>query len=449
MALKKLKTRLGATALAVGLVGNIAFISTMGEPVASAASTITGPLEVVSYQPEGSPMYQRYQSLAKDFEALYPGVKITLTFGGGSGEPPIAARYRADSPPDVNPSIAGPDGPFAKAGSLLDLTSAMQTQLPDYGSTWQNAMYPGVVPYLKNSANGKIFTAPESVTTIQFFYNKGLFDQLGLKVPKTLTALFTVSDKLKAAGVAPFAVTGTFNFYMQFYYDYLLLRYAGAPAVLNAIGGPTIPKAERTKFSSVHGASLAAYKLEQMVKRGYFMSGFQSTDFTAAQLAFFQGKTGMILMGSWLKSEMSGKIPAGFKLATFPFPKVAGARGDQIGQFGNVQLYEVAAHAQNPDAAVAWLKFLANKKNQTSYVLDQGAISAYKGIPGPAGLSETAAALSTGGKIVPFYFNLFSDPAAIQNAYQLPIAKLFFGKERAASLVTDISKGLVKANALG
>ena len=446
------KIRFGAILAAIAVVASACVtspsVSTSGTSPTSASGKITGPLEVVSYEPIGSPMYQRYQTLAKQFEALHPGLKVNLTFGGGSGEPPIAARYRADSPPDVNPSIAGPDGPFAKAGQLLDLTSALQTQLPDYGTTWQDAMYPGVAPYLKNTTDGKTYTAPESVTTVQFFYNKGLFDKFGITPPKTLRELFTICDKLKAGGATPFAVTGTFNFYMEFYYDYLLLRYAGAAAVTNAIGGPTVPKADRTKFSSVPGASQAASKLEQMVKNGYFMTGFESTDFTAAQLAFFQGKAAMILMGSWLKSEMTGKIPAGFQLGTFSFPTVEGANGDQTGTFGTVQFYEVAAHAKNPEAAVAWLKFLANKSNQTSYVEQQGAISAYKGIPSPAGLTNTAGALSS-GKIAPSYFNLFGDSTAIQSAYQLPIAKLFFGKEQASSLVADISDGLVKANAAG
>lgn len=413
--------------------------------VGAKATKVTGPLEVVSYQPVGSSMYKRYQALAAEFEKDNPGVKITLTFGGGSGEPPIAARYKAGNPPDVNPSIAGPNSVYASAGQLLDLTSALGGDLPGYGKSWQDAMYPGVQPFLKSRTDGKVYAAPESVTTVQFFYNKAVFDKYGLTPPKTLDDLFAVCDTLKAKGVAPFAVTGTFNFYMEFYYDYLLLRYAGAKAVQNAIGGPTVAAADRTSFDSVPDADKAAAQLEKMVSSGYFMNGFQSTDFTAAQLAFFQGKAAMILMGSWLQSEMSGKIPAGFQLGTFSFPTVPGASGDQTATFGSVQTYEVASHAKNPQAAVAWLKFLASKENQTSYVQDEGAISAYQGVPTPPDFADTASALST-GTIIPNYYDLFSDPTAIQNAYQLPIAKLFFGKEKADSLVADISRGLTKAN---
>jgi ABC-type glycerol-3-phosphate transport system substrate-binding protein len=405
------------------------------------ATRISGPLEVVSYQAPGSPMWSRYQRLAKQFEKLYPGTHIKLTFGGGSGEPPIAARYRAGDPPDVDPSVAGPDGPFAAAGQLLDLGPALKTKMPSYKSSWRNAIYKSVLPFLQNSKTHRYVVAPESVTTIQFFYNKAIFAKYGITPPKTLDQLFAAAAKLKANGVAPFAVTGTFDFYMELYYDYLLLRYSGATPVEHALAGTTVPSSQRVEFNAIPGATQAAAKLGQMVSNGWFMPGFQSTDFTSAQLAFFQGKTAMILMGSWLQSEMAGKIPAGFKLGTFSFPTVPGAHGDQTGTFGGVQFYEIAAKSKHRAAAIAWLKFIANKANQTSYVRQLGAISAYKGVPAPAGFQDTVDKLAT-GVIVPSYFNLFGLPTNVQAAYQGPIAKLFFGQEDPNSVVPDISKGL-------
>jgi len=415
------------------------------KPAPDPSAVLSGPLEVVSYQAEGTPMYKRYRTLASQFEAANPGVKVKLTFGGGPGMPPIAARYRAGEPPDVNPTIAGPDGEYAKSGAVMDLSTAIDKPLAGHDGSWKDSMYPGVLSYLKNTQSGKFYATPESVTAIQFFYNKKLFDQYGLQAPKTVDELFAVSDAMKSHGVAPFAVTGTFNYYMQMYMDYLLLRHSDVKGVVNAIGGATVPATDRTTFANLPGVNAAAKDLEHMVKSGYFMNGFRSTDFTAAQLAFFQGKAAMILMGSWLSSEMSDSIPSGFELGTFPFPTVSGGASDQAISLGSVQEYEIAAKAKNPNAAIAWLKFLASNANQESYVKDANAISAYKGISPPVGFADQANMLSS-GQIVPSYFNLLTQPAAIQNAYQLPIAKLFFGKTDAASMVADISSGLTKAN---
>ena len=47
---------------------------------------------------------------------------------------------------------------------------------------------------------------------------------------------------------------------------------------------------------------------------------------TESQLQFFIGKTAMIPCGSWLKSEMKGKIPDGFELGCFNLPIVPNRR---------------------------------------------------------------------------------------------------------------------------
>src|SRR4051812_48921805 len=47
----------------------------------SPEAEVTGQLEVVSFQPEGSSMWDRYEKLAAEFEDEHPGVTVKLTFG--------------------------------------------------------------------------------------------------------------------------------------------------------------------------------------------------------------------------------------------------------------------------------------------------------------------------------------------------------------------------------
>ena len=49
---------------------------------------------------------------------------------------------------------------------------------------------------------------------------------------------------------------------------------------------------------------------------------------TEAQLEFFLAHTAMVFCGSWLKSEMMGKIPDGFRLGTFNLPVVEGGASE-------------------------------------------------------------------------------------------------------------------------
>lgn len=410
---------------------------------AAEPANLTGEFEVVSFYPAGSPDYQRLEALAKEFEGRYEGAKVKLVFGGGQDIPQIQARWRAGNPPEVNFGFFGrlpgnPDGmTYVDAGQVQPLTDAVNKPLAGYDKPWKDAVVPAVRNQL-TAPDGTYYAVPEAVTTIQFFYNKKIFSDLGIQPPGTLDELYAAADKVKASGVAPFAVTGTFAPYLQLYLDYLLLRRAGGQNVLDAIDG-------KKDFASLPGVREAAADLEKMVDSGYFMDNFKSTDFTAAQLAFFQGKSAMILMGSWLIGEMKQSIPPGFEVGTFPFPTIPGAAGDQKGVFGFVNLQTVAKQSKNPALGVAWLQFLAEKGNQQKFVEQTGNISAYAGVPAPAGFEAQAELLNQENAFWPSYFAALSQPAAVKDAYGVPITKVFFGELDAAGLVSGIDEGLKKA----
>lgn len=437
--------RLGAALVASTLLLTGCMFSTpdTGDETSGEPANLTGEFEVVSFYPAGSPDYQRLEGLAREFEGRHAGAKVKLVFGGGQDVPQIQARWRAGNPPEVNYGFFGklagnPDGmTYVDAGQVQPLSDAMGQPLAGFDQPWKDAVLPAVRAQLV-APDGTFYAAPEAVTTIQFFYNKKIFQQLGVQPPSTLDDLFTVADRVKASGVAPFAVTGTFAPYLQLYMDYLLLRRAGGQNVLDAIDG-------KKDFATLPGVQQAAADLDRMVSNGYFMNNFKSTDFTAAQLAFFQGDAAMILMGSWLMGEMKESIPAGFEVGTFAFPTAPGAAGDQTGVFGGVNVQTVAKQSGNPALGVAWLQFLAEKSNQEKFVQETGNISAYTGVPAPAGFEDQAAMLSQENAFWPSYFAVLSQPAAVKDAYGMPITELFFGELDGADLVSKINDGLKKA----
>jgi raffinose/stachyose/melibiose transport system substrate-binding protein len=406
---------------------------------APGASKPTGSIEVVSFYPVGSPDYKRLQDRATAFEAKYPGTKVNFVFGGGQNTPKIQARWRAGNPPEVSygffDGTTSPGLKYAQAGQVQALDAWLDQPLAGYSSTWRAALLPSVKPLITMPSDGKTYAVPESISTIQMYYNKKIFTDHGLTPPKTYDEMIASADKLKAAGIAPFAVTGTTNAYMQFWYDYLLLRRTGAANVEAAIAGSK-------DFASVPGVREAASDLEKLVKGGYFINSFKSTDFTAAQLNFFQGKSAMILMGSWMVGEMKDSIPSGFQIGTFPFPSVSSGVGDQGTIFGSSNTMSVAAASKNPATGVAWLQFLAQEENQTSFVTSTGQISAYNGVAAPAGFESVLAGLKRPNAFVPSYFGVIGAGTKITDAYELPIAELFFGKKDAAGMVAAIDSNL-------
>jgi len=52
-----------------------------------------------------------------------------------------------------------------------------------------------------------VFCVPMASVIHGFIYNKDIFDQVGVKVPRTETEFFAVLDKIKAAGITPLDIT--------------------------------------------------------------------------------------------------------------------------------------------------------------------------------------------------------------------------------------------------
>jgi raffinose/stachyose/melibiose transport system substrate-binding protein len=409
-----------------------------------AGAATGGNIEVVSFYPEGAPDYTNLLAISKSFEASHPGSKVTLTFGGGQSAPNIVARWRAGNPPEVNVGFFGPGAAgeaYVDAGQVQDLTAAMNKPLPKsygYGAStkWKDTILPAVKPWI--TMGNKYYAVPSEITAINFFYNRALFKKYNLSPPKTWAQFLNVCAVLKKNGVAPLTVTGTFAGYMQLYYDYLLARRVGTAPVLSAIAG-------KTPFSAIPGAVAAATDLQNLVKKGYFLNGFEGTDFTAAQLDFFQGRAGMILMGTWLEGEMKDSIPSGFALGTFAFPSIPGGKGENV-LFGAVNVRTVASKSANPAQGIEFLKWFSRKDVQAARTNYLAYLSPFKGVKvGPKYQGVMDALQSNGGSFATDYFGIFGQPASVQNAYQLPIVKLMFQKESPADMVKEISDGLQSA----
>jgi raffinose/stachyose/melibiose transport system substrate-binding protein len=119
---------------------------------------------------------------------------------------------------------------------------------------------------------------------------------------------------------------------------------------------------------------------------GYLIDGWEGTDFTTNQVYFFQGKAAMILMGSWLATEMKDSIPEGFQLAVAPFPTVADGKGKQDAIFGRALSWNVPAKTDVPDLAVEFLRRFTSNETAQKRVNELDAVSPNLGVTPPPGI---------------------------------------------------------------
>lgn len=208
----------------------------------------------------------------------------------------------------------------------------------------------------QSSYNGKIYAVPvENVSVAGFFYNKDVFTKYGIEEPKTISELEAACDKLKANGVAPFALANATKWTGSMYYMYLATRFGGLNAFADAASGKASFESPAFEF--------AGNKIQDWVKKGYFINGFNGMDDDSGQArqALYKGDAAMDLMGSWFSGTVIGENPDFIsKLGFFAFPALDGSKEDQSLCAGTVgdNLYSISETCKDKEGAFKLIQSL-------------------------------------------------------------------------------------------
>lgn len=397
-----------------------------------------GPLEVGVLSAEGTPGLKLLQGVADGMKADYSGTDIKFTFANALARPAIEQRWRSGKPLDTDYEMFDGTNParlaWADDGALLDLKPYLDQVDPKTGKSWLDQFNPAMRKFMQHPKDGKIYGVPSELSLHVMFYNAKIFRQLGIEPPKTWDELLAAADKLKAGGVDPIAITGLFEPYMGMWSDHLWLRTVGydkARAVLTEGKG---------HVTEDPGFLKGLEMLQQLRDKGAFLKGFEGTDFTAAETQFFQGKAGMILMGTWLVSEMANVIPKDFEIGVMAFPAVPGGAGDQRAMMAALQNVVVAAKSKNIPLALEWTRRLTSVEVQTKRANEIGEVSAVTGVPNPPGIPGIDKVISGADAFNPREYALPQSKA--KDVVYPQIAKLVFGKQDAKQTLDELDKGL-------
>ena len=238
-------------------------------------------------------------------------------------------------------------------GDLLPLDAALDG--PADGNarmSWRDTFLPGTLARYR--VDGRTYAVPLSYYVETIWFNKRLFAAHGWRVPTTWPDLLALCEQMRAAGVTPFAFQGRYPYYARTFLDGAYYQLAG-PAAFEAR-----TRYEAGTFDNPHMVQALAWT--QTLATKYFQAGAMGMGHTEAQLQFFLGHAAMIPCGSWLKSEMSGKIPDDFALGTFNLPAAPGGLGDPRALQAFSGYYTVFAHSKHPAEAVEFLRYLTSRR---------------------------------------------------------------------------------------
>ena len=361
----KLRGMYAAVALAV-----VAASATACAPSSTAPATSTSPTSNVqtdaakmgnvsvklldSFTDNTAPIGKFMQQSIAAFEAKYPNIKIVRQ-SQNSNDINSTLRLRLADPatPDIVPANQGWQqvGAYSASGLLLNLDAYSSA----YG--WDKSLPATILSQSKASTDGKsigqgsLFGVPiNQGAFITVFYNRAQLQQLGLQVPKSFADFESALGSAKSAGMVPIQFGAQDGWPVAAPMEAILAA-AGKPDKISTFVYGTAPVT-----AADTGLTESNDVFERWVKAGYIAPNFAGVDSSTASQSFVDGKG---LFYFWYSGFLPFKDQAqGDQFGQFLLPRVDGGSLAAVGSA--TQNFSIAAKSKQPDAAAAFLNFLAS-----------------------------------------------------------------------------------------
>ena len=257
----------------------------------------------------------------------------------------------------------GPMLEYVNADVIIPLTPYFETNIPAYfeGDNYMDYFMPASFSNV-SAPDGEVYGVPvENVGVAVIFYNRQIFEDLGLEVPTNMEELETVAQTLIDNSIAPFSLAGGPKWPSSMYYMYLVDRLAGPTAFAEAVA--------RTGSMEAEPFVRAGEIIQTWVQNGWFVEGFNGLDYDTGQsrIPMYAGQAAMELMGTWEIGNFLSENPDFYEnnLGFFPFPAIEDGEGDPSSVVGTVgdNYYHIASSCEYPSEAFDFLTYLLDEQS--------------------------------------------------------------------------------------
>jgi ABC-type glycerol-3-phosphate transport system substrate-binding protein len=233
-------------------------------------------------------------SMVHSFNAQKTGFKIKATgFDHESFKISLRVMLAGGNPPDIASYWVG-----AKTNSLVK-----KDYLTDLDSIWKHEDMDSKFPKAIIDAvtyKGKKYIIPVTQHYVAFFYNRTIFDSLGLTTPTTWSEFKTLCNNISQNDINPIALGSEKLWPAQFWFDYLLLRSAGAEYRQKLMDG---------KVAYNDPKVVKVFKQwKELLDLGYFNNNPEELDWSMAAKLVSDKKSAMTLMGTWITGYYDFKL---------------------------------------------------------------------------------------------------------------------------------------------
>jgi multiple sugar transport system substrate-binding protein len=375
---RRLRAFLGATALVISACGSSATPSpSAASPSAAAVASAsqaaaspsaapsdagyTGPAATITYSIWGDPQeLKNQQAIVDAFHVANPKITVKVTV---SDWEPYWDKLQTSIAGGDAPDVFAMDGPlfpdYQSRDVLLDLKPLIDRDGYDLGQLADQAVADFTTP-------GGQFGVPRDLNVVALYYNKKMFDTAGIPYPDDTWDWAKLTDVAKRLTLKSGSKTTQWGFYtettdMENYWSELVWQN----------GGDIISADHKTSLVGSDQAAGGMQFLQDLIWKDKVMPDASITD--ALGDAFEQGQAAMEANGSWLVATHQA---AGLDFGIAPLPKGPAGQATSINPTGAV----VYKGTKNPDAAWAFVKYLASPAAQTQLMQLKASLPANKSV---------------------------------------------------------------------
>lgn len=293
-------------------------------------------------------------SLTKQFEKE-TGLAVDGSYQGTDAlNKQLRTQLSSGTAPDMFRVAPGSGAPtatrlIAKDDYIVDLSN----------ESWADAVPTSLDPLAK--LDGKLYAFPNQITTIATFYNKKVWSDLGLPIPKTWSELLDVCKELKKAGKTPIALGLAEPTIVQLWLYALV-------ASLVFSKDPDFNKKMLDGDATFAGSGYheAFEKFVSLTKMGYTTPKPLGNPPDHAYRALGTGKAGMMTMVAATLPNVVNYAPGGADdLGVFPTPATESSEDIWVGASPN--LMAINAKTERIEEVKKFFDFLAQPENVTTY----------------------------------------------------------------------------------
>jgi len=306
---------------------------------------------------------EKYNTIFDVYEAANPGVTVEFeAFLNTEYNQLLATGLEGSDGPDLAMVRAyGGVQALIEAGQLLAIDGAVDT----------SDVEQSLLAAATGRSDGNLYGVPFATQTLQVFYNKGIFDELGVTEPSTWDEFVALNEAIAAGGYTPMALGAKDSWMLPIFHEIVGAARYGGPEFRDGLLAGTTDFTDPDYVASIQIVNdMTEYMVDDVIGVAYADSQIQFTAGTAAQ---FPG-------GSFELGNFTTQAPD-MELGVYLVPTPPNSASDKPLAAGWADgSFAVNTKSENQDAALKLMNWLASPEFGQLFVDEVKQFSAIKGL---------------------------------------------------------------------